>query len=124
MNRARRFPLHHYALGAAAAVFVLNLLVRGLLKLGGYPATLLVAVAVALGLRWLFLRLEGHLPRHAEAWGLNLLYAATLGLLYLGLWGLMWLKDEPGLMGQLIFVLHYLTYPATLALSLHLPGRR
>lgn len=115
----RRFPLYRYALGAAAAVFALNLLVRGLLKLGGYPATLLVAVVVALGLRWLFLRLEGHLPRHAEAWGLNLLYAGVLGLLYLGLWGLMWLKDEPGRMGQLIFVLHYLSYPAALALALH-----
>ena len=117
---ARRFPLYYYALGGAVAVFVLNLLARVLLKLGGYPATLLVAVLVALGLRWLFRRLEGHLPGHAQAWGLNLLYAGVLGLLYLGLWGLMWLKDEPGHMGQLIFLLHYLTYPLTLALCLHL----
>lgn len=117
---ARRFPLYYYALGGAAAVFVLNLLVRALLKLGGYPATLLVAVLVALSLRWLFRRLEGHLPGHAETWGLNLLYAGVLGLLYLGLWGLMWLKDEPGHMGQLIFLLHYLTYPLALALCLHL----
>lgn len=120
----RRVALHHYALGAAGAVFVLNLLVRVLLKLGGYPASLLVAIAVALGLRWLFKRLEGRLPHHAEAWGLNLLYAGVLGLLYLGLWGLMWLKDEPGHMGQLIFVLHYLTYPVALALCLHLPRHR
>lgn len=121
---ARRFPLYHYAIGAAAAVFALNLMVRVLLKLGGYPATLVVAVLVALGLRGLFQHLEGHRPSHAEAWGLNLLYAGVLGLLYLGLWGLMWLKDEPGHMGQLIFVLHYLTYPAALAFCLHLPGRR
>ena len=120
----RRWPLYHYAIGAAAAVFALNLMVRVLLRLGGYPATLLVAVLVALGLRWLFRHIEARAPSTAEAWGLNLLYAGVLGLLYLGLWGLMWLKDEPGHMGQLIFVLHYLSYPAALALGLHLPGRR
>lgn len=116
----RRFPLYYYALGGAAAVFVLNLLVRVLLKLGGYPATLVVAVLVALGLRGLFQHLERHQPSRTEAWGLNLLYTGVLGLLYLGLWGLMWLKDEPGHMGQLIFLLHYLTYPLALALCLHL----
>lgn len=123
MPSPRRFALYQYALGATAAVFALNLLVRGLLKIGGLPATLLVAIVVALCLRWLFIRIEGHLPRHGEAWGLNLLYGAILGLLYLGLWGLMWLKDEPGRMGQLIFVLHYLSYPVALAFALHL-GRR
>ena len=39
-----------------------------------------------------------------------------LGLLYLGLFGLMLLKDEPGHMGQLLFVLHALSYPTLLAL--------
>lgn len=123
MPRLHHFALYRYALGAAAAVFALNLLLRGLLKLGGYPATLLAAIAVALGLRWLFARLEGHLPQRGEAWGLALLYGGVLGMLYLGLWALMWLKDEPGRMGQLIFVVHYLTYPITLGLALHL-GRR
>lgn len=123
MSAARRFALHRYALGAILAVVLLNLPVRGLLRIGGVPATLLVAVLVALGLRWLFIRLEGQRPGPGQAWALTLLYGAGLGLLYLGLWALMWLKDEPGHMGQLIFVLHYLCYPLALALVL-LPGRR
>lgn len=123
MHGTSRFALHRYALGAILAVILLNLLVRGLLKIGGVPATLLVAILVALGLRWLFTRLEGQRPQPGTAWVLTLLYGAGLGLLYLGLWGLMWLKDEPGHMGQLIFVLHYLCYPLSLALAL-LAGRR
>lgn len=123
MSDVRRFALQHYALGAILAVLPLNLLVRGLLKIGGVPATLLVAVLIALGLRWLFGHLEGRRPLPGEAWLLSLLYGAGLGLLYLGLWGLMWLKDEPGAMGQLLFVLHCLSYPLILALVL-LPGRR
>ncbi|HSC84701.1 MAG TPA: hypothetical protein VLC30_13890 [Pseudomonas sp.] len=123
MATGTRFALHRYALGAILAVFLLNLLVRSLFRLGGIAATLLVAILVALGLRWLFTRLEGQRPDPTQAWILSLLYGAGLGLLYLGLWGLMWLKDEPGHMGQLIFVLHYLSYPVSLALALLL-GRR
>ncbi|MBC9252010.1 hypothetical protein A9179_17195 [Pseudomonas alcaligenes] len=123
MADVRRFALHRYALGAILAVILLNLLARGLLRIGGVPATLLVAVLVALGLRWLYRRLEGRRPEPGAAWVLTLLYGAGLGLLYLGLWGLMWLKDEPGHMGQLLFVLHYLSYPVSLALALLL-GRR
>ncbi|MGL4315021.1 MAG: hypothetical protein ACRCTL_00170 [Pseudomonas sp.] len=122
MSRPRSLALHHYALLAVAAVILLNLLVRGLLKIGGVPATLLVAIVVALALRWLLQRRAEPLARGARI-ALVLLYGGILGLLYLGLWGLMWLKDEPGHMGQLIFVLHYLSYPLSLALAL-LPGRR
>ncbi|MBB2495631.1 hypothetical protein [Aquipseudomonas ullengensis] len=123
MPSIRRYALHRYALGAITAVLPLNLVARGLLKIGGVPATLLVAILIALGVRWLFIRLEGRRPQAIEAWVLVLLYGVGLGLLYLGLWALMWLKDEPGQMGQLIFVLHYLSYPVTLALALLL-GRR
>lgn len=122
MSRPRSLALHHYALLAVGAVILLNLLVRGLFKIGGIPATLLVAIAVALALRWLLQR-QAEPPARGARIALVLLYGGILGLLYLGLWGLMWLKDEPGHMGQLIFVLHYLSYPLILALAL-LPGRR
>jgi hypothetical protein len=119
----RRFPLYQYVLGAVAAAFALNLLLRVPLKIGGLPATLLAAVLVAFALRWCFTRLEGHRPVGVERWALLALYAGALGLIYLAILGLMWLKDEPGEMGHLLFFLHYLCYPAALALVLHL-GRR
>lgn len=119
----RRFPLYLYVLGAVAAAFLLNVLLRAGLKIGGLPATVLAAVLVAFALRECFVHLERHRPDIRERWALVALYAAVLGLIYLVIFGLMWLKDEPGHMGQLLFFFHYLCYPAALALILHL-GRR
>ena len=119
----RRLPLHQYVLGAVAAAFLFNLLLRTGLRIGGLPATLLAAALVALALRGSFAWIEGRAPLLAERWVLVALYTVALGLLYLLIWGLMWLKDEPGAMGQALFVLHYLCYPTALALVLHLPGR-
>ena len=119
----RRFPLYQYVLGAVAAAFALNLLLRTGLKIGGLPATVLAAVLVAFALRWCFVRLERHRPSIGERWSLVALYAGMLGLIYLVILGLMWLKDEPGDMGLLLFFFHYLCYPTALALILHL-GRR
>ena|SRR5690606_1645585 len=120
----RRLHLYHYVLGAVAAAFLVNLLLRVPLKIGGLPATLAAAALVALALRGAFARIEGRLPAAGERWALVALYTLALGLIYLLIWGLMWLKDEPGHMGQLLFVLHYLCYPGALALALHLPTRR
>ena len=89
---------------------------RALFKLGGVSATLLVATLVALGVSLVFARREKRLPTLTERWRLVGLYGLILGLLYLGLFGLMLLKDEPGHMGQLLFVLHALSYPTLLAL--------
>lgn len=108
--------LRYYAGGAVLAVMLLNLLVRALFKLGGVSATLLVATVVALGVSLIFARREKRLPTLAERWRLVGLYGLILGLLYLGLFGLMLLKDEPGHMGQLLFALHALSYPSLLAL--------
>lgn len=115
MNSAP-LALRYYAGSAVLAVMLLNLLVRALLKLGGVSATLLVATVVALGVSLIFARREKRLPTLAERWRLVGLYGLILGLLYLGLFGLMMLKDEPGHMGQLLFVLHALSYPTLLAL--------
>lgn len=122
----RRLPLYQYVLCAVAAAFLFNLLLRTGLRIGGLPATLLAAALVALALRGGFAWIEGRPPVLAERWGLVALYTVALGLLYLLIWGLMWLKDEPGTMGQALFVLHYLCYPTALALvlHLHLPRRR
>lgn len=119
----RRLPLHWYAFAAVAAAFPLNLLLRVPLKIGGLPATLIAATLVALGLRGGFALLEKRRPDGGERWALLALYAGALGLIYLAIFGLMWLKDEPGHMGRLLFFFHYLCYPAALGLALHL-GRR
>ena len=116
MNGSAPLTLRYYAGGAVLAVVALNLLVRALFKLGGVSATLLVATLVALGVSLIFARREKRLPTLTERWRLVGLYGLILGLLYLGLFGLMLLKDEPGHMGQLLFVLHALSYPTLLAL--------
>ncbi len=116
MNGSAPLALRYYAGGAVLAVVALNLLVRALFKLGGVSATLLVATLVALGISLIFARREKRLPTLTERWRLVGLYGLILGLLYLGLFGLMLLKDEPGHMGQLLFVLHALSYPTLLAL--------
>lgn len=116
MNGSAPLALRYYAGGAVLAVVTLNLLVRALFKLGGVSATLLVATLVALGVSLIFARREKRLPTLTERWRLVGLYGLILGLLYLGLFGLMLLKDEPGHMGQLLFVLHALSYPTLLAL--------
>ena len=116
MNGSAPLALRYYAGGAVLAVMALNLLVRALFKLGGVSATLLVATLVALGVSLIFARREKRLPTLTERWRLVGIYGLILGLLYLGLFGLMLLKDEPGHMGQLLFVLHALSYPTLLAL--------
>ena len=116
MNGSAPLALRYYAGGAVLAGVALNLLVRALFKLGGVSATLLVATLVALGVSLIFARREKRLPTLTERWRLVGLYGLILGLLYLGLFGLMLLKDEPGHMGQLLFVLHALSYPTLLAL--------
>ena len=110
--------LSHYALGAIAACFVANLLVRTLLKVGGVFATLLVAAMVAIGLAWVFRWRTGRRPYPFERRVLVALYALGLGLLYAGLLALMYLKEEPGLPGQLLFAAHYLAYPLLAWLAL------
>lgn len=116
MSGSAPLALRYYAGGAVLAVMALNLLVRALFKLGGVSATLLVATLAALGVSLIFARREKRLPTLTERWRLVGLYGLILGLLYLGLFGLMLLKDEPGHMGQLLFVLHALSYPTLLAL--------
>ena len=116
MSGSAPLALRYYAGSAVLGVMALNLLVRALFKLGGVSATLLVATLVALGVSLVFARREKRLPTLTERWRLVGLYGLILGLLYLGLFGLMLLKDEPGHMGQLLFVLHALSYPTLLAL--------
>lgn len=119
----RRFPLYDYVLATVAIAFASNVLLRVPLKIGGLPATLIAATLSAFALRGLFVWLERRPLQIAERWALAGLYGAALGAIYLLIFALMWLKDEPGDMGQLLFFFHYLCYPTALALVLHL-GRR
>jgi hypothetical protein len=120
----RRFPLYRYVLGATAAAFLFNILLRVPLKIGGMPATLLAALLSAWALCTAFAWIEGRRPQAVERWLLVALYSLQLGLLYLVILGLMWLKDEPGDMGLLLFFFHYLVYPAALLLVLHISRKR
>lgn len=103
--------LGHYVLGAIVACFLVNLLLRAWLKVGGVFATLLAAALVAGGLALAFRWRTGRRPYPVERRVLVGLYALGLGLLYMGLLALMYLKEEPGLPGQLLFAAHYLAYP-------------
>lgn len=103
--------MHRYAIGGVIAVILLNLLLRSLTRLGGLPATLLVASLVAVAMTLCFAWRQRRAPSPGERRRLLWLYGGLLGLLYLGLLALMALKDEPSPMGLLLFALHYLCYP-------------
>lgn len=113
-----RAPITHLALGGVAAVIVLNLLVRTFAKLPGVVNTLLVASVVAGGMALWFHWQHQRRPQPSERRRLVALYGGILALLYLGLLGMMWLKDEPGPMGLLIFGMHYFCYPLLAWLAL------
>lgn len=81
--------LGRYVLGAIAACFVVNLLIRSVLRIGGPLATLLAATLVAFGLAWVFRWRSGRRPYPLERRTLVALYALGLGLLYAGLLALM-----------------------------------
>lgn len=106
-----RAPITHLAIGGVVAAIVLNLLVRTFSKLGGVLSTLLVAAVVAGGMALWFHLQHRRRPLPSESRRLVALYGGVLALLYLGLLGLMWFKDQPGPMGLLIFGLHYFCYP-------------
>ena len=110
--------LLHWALSACAAAFALNLLLRAGIRLPGPLATLLAATLVAMGVSLLFAYRYQRQPESTERRKLVVLYAAIMLFLYAALFGLMLLKDEPGPMGLLLFVLHYLCYPVALWICL------
>lgn len=111
-------PMTRLALGGVAAVIVLNLLLRTLVKLGGPLTTLLIASAVAGGMALWFHLQHQRSPTPSERHHLLFFYGGLLALLYLGLLGMMWLKDDPSPMGLLIFGLHYFCYPLMAWLAL------
>lgn len=107
----------HLAFGGIAAVVLLNLLLRTLVHLGGVLSTLLVASIVAFGMARWFAWQHQRPPTRGERLRLLGVYGGGLGLLYLGLLGLMMLKDQPGPMGLLLFGLHYFCYPLLAAVA-------
>ena len=104
-------PMTSLALGGVVAVIVLNLLLRTFVKLGGPLTTLIIASAVAGGMALWFYLHQQRRPTPSERRHLLVVYGGILALLYLGLLAMMWLKDEPGPMGLLLFGLHYFCYP-------------
>jgi drug/metabolite transporter (DMT)-like permease len=120
-------PVARLALAGVAAVIVLNLLLRTLVKLGGLLTTLLIAASVAAAMALWFAARQRRAPLPSERRHLVWLYGGVLALLYLGLLGLMAIKDAPSPMGMLLLALHYLCYPlfAQLLFSARIfPNRR
>ncbi|MCY1520507.1 hypothetical protein D9M68_552870 [compost metagenome] len=111
MDEIKPIAVSRYALGGVAAVVVLNLLLRTFVKIGGVAATLCIAAAVAALLALWFASSVRRAPMPQERRRIVWLYGGVLALLYLGLLGMMALKDEPSPMGMLILALHYLCYP-------------
>lgn len=109
--RPAAVPVARLALSGVAAVIVLNLLLRTFVKLGGLLSTLLIAMVVAGGMALWFTWRNSRAPLPSERRHLVWLYGGVLALLYLGLLGLMTLKDDPSPMALLILALHYLCYP-------------
>ena len=106
------------ALSGVAAVIVLNLLLRSLVHLGGVITTFRIASAVCFGMPRSFPCQQPRRSRSSERLRLLGVYGGVLALLYLGLLGLMVLKDEPGPMGLLLFGAHYFCYPLLAWLAL------
>ena len=107
-----------YAVGGVALAVVLNLLLRSFVKLGGIFATLLIAAATAALLALAFNLIQRRAPQPGERWRIVFAYGGLLGLLYLGLLAMMTLQDTPSPMGVLLFLVHYLCYPALAAVLL------
>lgn len=60
-------PIRYYALAGIAAAILLNVLLRGVVRFGGLPASLLIAALVAGGLAWWFARAQRRWPTWASA---------------------------------------------------------
>ncbi|SFU09830.1 hypothetical protein [Pseudomonas marincola] len=108
----------HYAVGGVIAAFGFNLMARLLLKLGGFPATLVAALLTGLLLLIAFRWMHRRPMNWKERLRLVLCYAGILGGLYIGLFAMMMLKESPGLGGQVLFVAHYLIYPIALIICI------
>ncbi|CAD5107792.1 hypothetical protein [Zestomonas carbonaria] len=110
--------VRYYAVAGIAATVLLNLLLRGFVRVGGIFATLVVAALVAAGMALWFRWQQRRAPSPGERWRLTGLYAAGLGVLYLVLLLMMFLQDTPSPMGMALFFIHYLLYPLSLWLAL------
>ncbi|MFS2123746.1 hypothetical protein [Pseudomonas sp. Pseusp97] len=104
-------PLRYLALAGILAAFVLNVVARGLLRVGGVPATLLVAAVIAVAMAFWFARRYKRVAETGERWRLTALYGAGLAVLYAILVGMAAWKNTPSPAALLIYALNYLCYP-------------
>jgi len=105
------YPIRYLALAGILAAFFLNVVARGLLRVGGVPATLLVAALIAALMALWFARRHKRLARTGERWRLTALYGGGLAVLYLILVAMAAWRNTPSPAALLIFALSYLCYP-------------
>ncbi|MBB3104913.1 hypothetical protein [Azomonas macrocytogenes] len=104
--------LAYHALGAILACVVVNFLLRTFVKIGGPIASLLFATLIAIGMAFAFHWQAHRGPTPSERRGLVARYALGLGALYTALLVMMENQSTHGLVGLLVFFLHYACYPA------------
>lgn len=105
------YPVRYLALAGILSAFFLNVVARGLLRVGGVPATLLVAAVIAAAMAFWFARRHKRLADTGERWRLTALYGGGLALLYAILVGMAAWKNTPSPAALLIYALNYLCYP-------------
>ncbi|WP_152225543.1 hypothetical protein [Pseudomonas sp. SCB32] len=108
------YQVRYLALAGILAAFFLNVVARGLLRIGNVPATLLVAALIAASMALWFARRHKRLAQTGERWRLTALYGGGLAVLYLALVGLAAWKNTPSPAGLLLYGLNYLCYPLSL----------
>lgn len=105
------YRIRYLALAGILAAFFLNVVARGLLRVSGVPATLLVAALIAAAMALWFARSQKRLAETGERWRLTALYGGALAVLYLILVGMAAWKNTPSPAALLIYFLSYLCYP-------------
>lgn len=105
------YQVRYLAAAGIVAAFAFNGVARGLLRVGGVPATLLVAAVIAAAMAFWFTRRQQRLAHAGERWRLTALYGGGLAVLYLILIGMAAWKNTPSPAALLIYGLSYLCYP-------------
>ena len=105
------YQVRYLALAGILAAFFLNGVARGLLRVGGVPATLLVAAVIAAAMAFWFARRQRRLADSGERWRLAALYGGGLAVLYALLVGMAAWKNTPSPAALLIYALNYLCSP-------------
>lgn len=112
MDDSKPVSVTKFVVGTLAVVLVLNLVLWGLLGLGGVPVTLGVSIGVAGLAAWWFAKSVGRVPTRQERSRFLWLYSGILALPFIAIVLMASLRGSLSITGLLILFLHYIPYPA------------